>query len=73
VFPRSTGWAIVVVGVAIVVVGLLVASGSLSWLGHLPGDVRYESDRVRVYFPITSMILLSVVLSAIMYLFSRFL
>ena len=71
--PKSSGWIIVAVGVAVVVVGLLVMSGGLSWLGRLPGDVRYETDRVRVYFPVTSMILLSVVLSAIMYLFSKFL
>ena len=71
--PKSSGWILVAVGVAIVVIGLLVMSGGLSWLGRLPGDVRYETDRVRVYFPVTSMILLSVVLSAIMYVFSKFL
>jgi hypothetical protein len=71
--PKSSGWIIVAVGVAIVAIGLLVMTGGLSWLGRLPGDVRYETERVRVYFPVTSMILLSVVLSAIMYLFSKFL
>ena len=71
--PKSSGWILVAVGVAIVVIGLLVMSGGLSWLGRLPGDVRYETDRVRVYFPVTSMVLLSVVLSAIMYVFSKFL
>ena len=33
------------------------------WFGHLPGDIRYESSRTRVYFPITSMLLVSAVLT----------
>jgi hypothetical protein len=69
---RDTGLLVIGVGIAIVVVGLLIWTGGLSWFGRLPGDVRIERPGVRVYFPITSMILVSVVLSLIMALVRRF-
>ena len=43
--------------------GLVVYWGGFSWFGRLPGDLRYESDSTRIYFPITSMILVSLVLT----------
>lgn len=69
---RHTGLLVIGAGLAIVVVGLLIWSGGLSWFGRLPGDVRIERPGVRVYFPITSMILVSVVLSLILALVRRF-
>ena len=50
----------------------LLQPGRLSWLGRLPGDVRYESEHVRIYVPIVSMLLLSLALSLIFYLPRRF-
>ena len=61
-----------VVGVCAIVAGLLVYSGWLSWFGRLPGDIRYESDHVRVYVPIVSMLIVSLVLSLLFYLARRF-
>jgi hypothetical protein len=43
--------------------GLLLFSRRLSWFGRLPGDVRYEGRRTRVYAPLVSMLLLSLALS----------
>jgi hypothetical protein len=71
--PPSAGPIIVAAGVVLVVVGLLVWSGGLSWFGRLPGDIRIEKDSVHVYVPLVSMLLVSVVLSLIMYLINRFL
>ncbi|MBX6332383.1 MAG: DUF2905 domain-containing protein [Gemmatimonadaceae bacterium] len=51
--------------------GLLIMSGGLSWFGRLPGDIRIERDNVRVYVPITSMILVSAVLSLIAWILRR--
>ncbi|MFO7179129.1 MAG: DUF2905 domain-containing protein [Pseudomonadota bacterium] len=59
------------VGLTIVVIGLLVWSGALSWFGRLPGDIRYESDHTRVYVPITSMIVVSVALTLLLSLVRR--
>ncbi|MHB0971924.1 MAG: DUF2905 domain-containing protein [Thermoanaerobaculia bacterium] len=70
---RSAGLLIVVAGLALAVIGLLVYSGALSWFGRLPGDIRIERESVRFYIPITSMVLVSVVLSAIAWVVRRFL
>jgi hypothetical protein len=57
--------------VGIIVVGLLVWAGAFSWFGRLPGDVRIERETVRVYFPFASMLVISLVLSLLFYLFRR--
>ncbi len=69
---RSLGLVIVVGGVFIIVVGLLIYSGALSWFGRLPGDIRYESGSVRVYIPIVSMLLVSIALTLLFNLLRRF-
>ncbi len=69
---RGLGLLLVGLGVAAVLVGLLVWAGWLSWFGRLPGDIRIERENVRFYFPITSMILISIVLSLLMALLRRF-
>lgn len=67
----SVGWTLALLGLVLVVVGLLTATGALSWFGRLPGDVRIETDNVRVYVPITSMILVSLALTALFWLLRR--
>ncbi|PTL79424.1 DUF2905 domain-containing protein [Vitiosangium sp. GDMCC 1.1324] len=59
-----------VLGVVLLVIGLLVYSGALSWFGRLPGDLRWEGEHTRVYFPLASMLLLSVALSVLLGLLS---
>lgn len=68
----ATGLLVVVAGVTLVVVGLLIWSGAMSWFGRLPGDMRIERPNARFYAPITSMLLLSVALSLIVAFFRRF-
>jgi hypothetical protein len=68
---RSVGLLVVGLGAAAIVIGLLVASGALSWFGRLPGDIRIEGERTRVYLPLTSMILVSIVLTVLLSLFRR--
>jgi hypothetical protein len=70
--PKSVGLLIVALGALLVLVGLLVYSGGFSWFGRLPGDIRYESETTRIYVPITSMILLSLVLTLLANLLRRF-
>jgi hypothetical protein len=45
----------------------------LSWFGRLPSDIRFERDSVRVYVPLVSMLLVSIVLSLVFYLIRRLL
>lgn len=70
---RSTGLVVILAGLGVVVVGVLIWSGAFSWFGRLPGDVRHETDSVRVFIPITSMIVVSVVLTIVVNLVARFL
>lgn len=69
----STGGVLVVVGLALAAIGLLAHVGALDWFGQLPGDVRIERGNTRVYIPITSMLIVSVVVSAVVHIVRRFL
>lgn len=68
---RGVGLLLVGLGVAAILVGLLVWAGWLNWFGRLPGDIRVERENARFYFPITSMILISIVLSLLLNLIRR--
>ena len=70
--PLSPGTILIALGVGLILIGLLLWSGSLSWFGRLPGDIRVERDTVRVYVPIVSMLLVSAVVSLVLYLLRRF-
>jgi len=69
---RSIGLVVIVGGVCLIVVGLLIYSGGFNWFGRLPGDIRYEGERVQIYIPIVSMLLVSLALSLIFYVIRRF-
>ncbi len=71
----GTGKILVLIGILIIIAGLVIWLGGdkLQWLGRLPGDIRIERENFRFYFPITTMILLSVILSMIIWLIRRFL
>lgn len=63
---------LVVTGLALAALGLLVwLVPGLSSLGRLPGDLRIERPHLRVYVPVTSSILVSLVLTALFWLVSR--
>ena len=68
---KSIGTLLVGLGVVVVVLGLLVHAGAFSWLGRLPGDIRIEGEHSRFYFPITSMIVVSIVLTVVLNLVRR--
>ena len=68
---RGPGLTLVILGIGVVIAGLLVWSGGLSWFGRLPGDVRWETDRARVYLPIVSMVVVSLALSLLAWIFRQ--
>ncbi|MGH7497611.1 MAG: DUF2905 domain-containing protein [Gemmatimonadales bacterium] len=68
----SVGPALVLLGVALIVIGVLVWSGGLQWFGRLPGDIRIERQSVHIYIPLVSMIVTSVVLTVVLALIRRF-
>ncbi len=63
----------VVAGILLIFLGaaLHYAPWLLSWFGKLPGDIRIESERYKIYIPITSMLLVSVVATILFRLFRR--
>lgn len=69
--PGSPSQWLIAAGVALIVLGLLAGSGAFAWFGRLPGDIRIERDGVRVFVPVTSMIVVSVVGSLLLSLFRR--
>ncbi len=62
---RTLGLLMIGAGLTLAVVGLVVYLGGFSWFGRLPGDIRYQGENTRVFVPITSMILASVVLTVL--------
>ncbi len=63
---------LIAIGVGLILIGLLFWSGSMSWFGRLPGDIRIERETVRIYVPIVSMLVVSLVASLVFYLGRRF-
>jgi hypothetical protein len=59
----SIGNWLILIGIVIVLIGLGTKAGLLGWFGHLPGDIVIKREGMRFYFPITSMILVSIALS----------
>jgi len=70
---EKIGKGIVLIGFLIVAVGIVVwlFGDKLRFLGRLPGDFRYETETTRIYFPFTTMILVSIALSLLMWLIQK--
>jgi hypothetical protein len=68
---RRVGNTLIAIGAGLVLLGVLARLGWLSWFGNLPGDIRIENERTRIFAPITSMILLSVVGSIVINIVGR--
>ena len=62
---------LVILGVVLIVAGLLWPWLTKLGLGRLPGDIAIERENLRVYIPITTSIVISVVLSLILWLLNR--
>ncbi|RDC63917.1 DUF2905 domain-containing protein [Adhaeribacter pallidiroseus] len=71
---QPVGKYLVFLGLILVGVGLLfwLAGNRFNWFGHLPGDIRIEKPNFKFYAPLTSMLLISILFSFIMWLVRRF-
>lgn len=69
----APGKILVAIGVVLVLVGLIVsyAPWLINWFGKLPGDIRIEDQQRFVFIPITSMLVVSIILTLIVNLFFR--
>lgn len=64
---------LIAVGAALVIIGVLLNAypNLFGWFGRLPGDVRIASERGRVFIPLTSMLIISLLLSLLLSLWRR--
>ncbi|TLU55414.1 MAG: DUF2905 domain-containing protein [Chlorobium sp.] len=76
---NDIGKFVVIAALVAVVIGLLLMASDktgtwegLNWFGNLPFDFRIEKENFRLYFPMGSSIVLSILLSIIFYLFNKF-
>ena len=66
------GKTLIVIGLLVALLGLLITlAGKLPWLGRLPGDIYIKRDNFTFYFPLATSILLSLLLSFLLWLFRR--
>lgn len=62
---------LILAGIILIVVGIIIryAPWLINWFGKLPGDIRIEKENGKVFIPITSMIIISIVLTILVNLF----
>ena len=66
------GKSLIVIGLVIAAIGLLLTlAGKIPWLGRLPGDIFIKRDNFSFYFPLATSILISIILSLLLWLFRR--
>ena len=70
----NTGKYIIMAGALVILAGVLVYffHDKLNWIGRLPGDIRVEKENLKFYFPITTMILLSLLVSGVIIIVKKF-
>lgn len=66
------GKTLIYIGVVLIIVGIVFsASGKIPWLGNLPGDIYIQRGRFAFYFPLATCLLISVIITLVLYLFRR--
>ncbi len=70
----NTGKYIIFIGVMLLGLGIIIYffHDKLHWIGKLPGDVRIEKENFRFYFPVTTIIVFSILISGIIWIIKRF-
>ncbi len=69
---ENIGKILIITGFVIIAIGvLLILSGKISWFGRLPGDILIQRKNFTFYFPIATSIILSILLTFILWLFFR--
>jgi hypothetical protein len=69
---NGLGKTLIYLGIFLVVVGLIFSlGGKIPWLGHLPGDIHIQRERFSFYFPLTTCLLISLIITLVLYLFRR--
>jgi uncharacterized membrane protein YkgB len=68
----ALGKLLILLGVLIVVIGVLLLIGEkIPWVGRLPGDIMIKKEKFTFYFPITTSIVISIILTVLFALFRK--
>lgn len=68
----SFGKSLIILGLIIAAIGVLITLvGRIPWLGRLPGDIYVKRENFTFYFPLATSIIVSIILSFILWLFRR--
>ena len=68
----ALGKLLILVGVLIIVIGLLLLVGEkIPWVGRLPGDLMIKKEKFTFYFPITTSILISIILTLLLWILRK--
>lgn len=66
------GKTLIYIGIVLIIVGIVFsASGKIPWLGNLPGDIYIQRGRFTFYFPLATCLLISVIITLVLYLMRR--
>jgi uncharacterized protein HemY len=71
---QQFGKLLIIGGIVLIIAGLvfLLAGNKLGFLGKLPGDIRIEKENIKIYIPITTMIILSVLATLVIHIIRKF-
>ena len=69
----SIGTGLIIIGIVLIAIGIVAKTGVLGWFGHLPGDFHIKTENFQFFFPLASMIVVSIILSLLMALLRKFL
>jgi H+/Cl- antiporter ClcA len=69
----TIGKYLIIIGLFIVIIGVLLyfLGDRMNWFGRLPGDIRVEKENIRIFIPLTTMILLSILITLILNFFKK--
>jgi len=70
---QQIGKIVIIIGLLFIIAGIILYffSNKLQWFGHLPGDIKIKKEHFSLYAPITSMLLVSFVISLILWIISK--
>lgn len=66
------GKMLIGIGIVLILIGMIMTVGpKIPWIGRLPGDIAIQRDNFSFYFPLTTCIIISILLTLLFYLFRR--
>ncbi len=70
---QQVGRIFILIGFLLIIAGtlLLIPGNKLGWMGHLPGDIRIERENFRFYFPITTLLIISLLINLMIWVIRK--